>query len=63
MQLRVQRETDLRAADMFKFMLVVLDASKLLDHFSQYIILVRTYALHVTGYKAVYREDVGHFDV
>ncbi|KAL8954442.1 MAG: hypothetical protein Q9193_007244, partial [Seirophora villosa] len=63
MQLWIQGKTDLGAADMLEFMLVVLDAAQLPDHFTQHIILTRAYARHITGHKVMDGEDVRHFDV
>lgn len=63
MQLWIQGKTDLGAADMLEFMLVVLDAAQLPDHFTQHIILTRAYARHITSHKVMDGEDVRHFDV
>ena len=61
MQLWVQSKTYLRIADMLEFVLVVLNATELADHFSQDIVLTGANALHVTGHKVMYGENIGHF--
>lgn len=54
MQLRVQRQADLRGADMLQLMLIVLNATKLANDFTQHIVLARTYRWQVTGDQVVY---------
>lgn len=63
MQLWIQGKTDFGGADMLELMLIVLNATKLPDNFSQDIILVRAYGWHVAGNEVMYREDVRHLDV
>ncbi len=48
---------------MLQLMLVVLNATKLANDFTQHIVLARTYRWQVTGDQVVYREYVRHLDV
>lgn len=54
MQLGIQGKTNLRAADVFKFVFIVLDASKFSDHFSQRVILTGAYVGQITGHQMMY---------
>ncbi len=63
MQLGVQRQADLRVADMLQLMFVILNATKLADDLTQDIILARTYCWKVTGNQMVYRENVRQLNV